>query len=136
MRPSRAPHAESIEVMRRRARHRLIGAAVLVLCIVGCCVLLRFQRQLHVLGGKLRRMHNPASPRGNNETHSYAEARSSATTTASEPASLSRRSASTALRSPRRAHEFHQPLSGRSEYMKEYVLETLFALWFVSLIFD
>ena len=31
MRPSRAPHAESIEVMRRRARHRLIGAAVLVL---------------------------------------------------------------------------------------------------------
>jgi len=26
-----APHAESIEVMRRRARHRLIGAAVLVL---------------------------------------------------------------------------------------------------------
>lgn len=31
MRPSRAPRAESIEVMRRRARHRLIGAAVLVL---------------------------------------------------------------------------------------------------------
>jgi DedD protein len=28
---SRAPQAESIEVMRRRARHRLIGAAVLVL---------------------------------------------------------------------------------------------------------
>lgn len=31
MRPSRVPHPESIEVMRRRARHRLIGAAVLVL---------------------------------------------------------------------------------------------------------
>lgn len=29
--PSRAPRAESIDVMRRRARHRLIGAAVLVL---------------------------------------------------------------------------------------------------------
>ena len=28
---SRTPQAESIEVMRRRARHRLIGAAVLVL---------------------------------------------------------------------------------------------------------
>ncbi|MFT4243227.1 MAG: SPOR domain-containing protein [Acidovorax sp.] len=30
-RPRNAPQAESIEVMRRRARHRLIGAAVLVL---------------------------------------------------------------------------------------------------------
>ena len=27
---SRSPQAESIEVMRRRARHRLMGAAVLV----------------------------------------------------------------------------------------------------------